>query len=147
MTADTDERGTPVFADGALPDRAEATLEGLPHHTRHVAFQCGSGSTIEGEWTGVALLDLLDAADAPEDTTHVLVESTDDTRVCVELRDLPGAMLAFEARRDGQPTEDGLPRLVGERLGSTRAVKDVRTVRTVGLAPEEDPQTLEHLPE
>jgi hypothetical protein len=154
MTGDTDvaadptRRGTLAYADGSVPGRATATLDGLDRQRQHLAFQCSGGRTIEGDWRGVPVLDLLEAADAPADTTHVLVESRDEYRVCIGLRDLPGALLAFDADRwDDAGDGDATPRLVGERIDTARAVKGVNTIRAVSLAPDEDPQSLEHLPE
>lgn len=103
-----------------------------------IGFECASGDWIEREWVGVPVLELLDAADIPGETTHVLFESDSGERACVPLTDLDGAIVAVG---DG----DGLPRFVSPHVIGPRTVKRLERIRPVSLAPEEDREAYEEL--
>lgn len=105
------------------------------------SFRCASGSEIGGPWTGVPVSDLLDAADAPDATTHVAVEGGDGYRVCVPVSAALDGLLA--RRRAGEPLD--APRFVAPGVSGVRTVKRVARIEAVALAPEADPEEVEEL--
>jgi len=104
-----------------------------------IGFECSSGEWLDSEWTGVPVFELLEAAGAPAETTHVRFESVDGDAACVPLADLDGAIVAV----GGDPT---LPRFVSPHVVGPRTVKDLSRVRPLALAPEEDRTEHEQLP-
>lgn len=137
-----------MFVDGGLPENSAGPLAGLPWDRRRLAFRCDSGGRIEGEWTGVPVGSLIAAADVSDAMTHLLVDSVEEYRACVPLRDSMDALLAFrESRTDCEATAAVTPRLVGPRIDSARAVKRVDRIRAIQLRPEEDATEYEHLPD
>ena len=133
---------TVLRIDGEDPIRltvdSPETVE-LPvvHDTR--GFECASGAWIERDWTGIPVFELLDAAEIPDETTHVQFESVDDYRSCVALSELEDALVAIG---DG----DGLPRLVGPQIVGPRAIKTLSRVRPLALPPDESREQHERLP-
>jgi len=104
-----------------------------------IGFECSSGEWLDGEWTGVPVFELLAAAEAPAETTHVQFESVDGDRACVPLADLDGAIVAVG--------EDAtLPRFVSPHVVGPRTVKNLSRVRPLALAPEKDRTEYEQLP-
>jgi DMSO/TMAO reductase YedYZ molybdopterin-dependent catalytic subunit len=85
--------------------------------------------------------ELVDAADPPPETTHLLVHGTDDYRACVAIRDAMDALLAYEC--DGDPIGDGQTRLVGPNIDSARSVRGVRRLECVSLDGKSEVQGLE----
>lgn len=104
-----------------------------------IGFECASGDWLEGEWTGVPVLDLLEAADVPADTTHVQFESVDGERACVPLDALTDAIVAVGEDPD-------LPRFVSPDVIGPRTIKRLSRVRPRTLAPGEDRNRYERLP-
>lgn len=135
-----------ILVDGetpaSLPASIEAASERFKVTTRTIGLECASGDWLESEWTGVPLDPVLGAASIPPETTHVLVEAADGYRACVAVRDLAGAMIAYDAV--DRPTTD-FPRFVSPSVGGPRAVKNLVSVRPVELEPHEDPEDYEEL--
>lgn len=104
-----------------------------------LGFECASGDWIEREWTGVPVLDLLEAAAVPGDTTHIQVEGANDERACIPLADLTDAIIAVD---EG----DGFPRFVSPHVLGPRTIKSVTRVRPLVLDPGEDREAYECLP-
>lgn len=129
---------TPVL----LPAGLETAAEQFEVRTRTIGFECASGDWLEAEWTGVPLDPVLEAASLPPATTHVLAEAADGYRVCVAVWDLAGAMVAYDA--NDRPASD-FPRFVSPAVDGPRAVKNLASVRSVELAPHEDPEDYENL--
>lgn len=129
---------TPV----SLSDSVETAAERFEVTTQAIGFECASGNWIESEWTGVPLDPVLRAASIPSETTHVLVEAADGYRACVAVRDLAGAMVAYDAV--DRPARD-TPRFVSPSVGGPRAVKNLASVRPVELEPHQDPEDYEEL--
>lgn len=117
-----------------VPDGSEWTLV-----RDTIGFECSSGEWLEGEWTGVPVFELLEAARVPAETTHVQFESADGDAACVPLADLDGAIVAVGA-------ESTLPRFVSPHVVGPRTVKALSRVRPLALAPEEDRTEYERLP-
>ncbi|VTT87141.1 hypothetical protein DM2_3179 [Halorubrum sp. DM2] len=99
-------------------------------------YRCATGTAFGGEWRGVPVAPLLDAA--PADTTHLRAESADGYWAHVAVRKALDAVVATE-RLDG-PGE-GLPRLVGPEFDSSRTVRDLSALVPVALPPGTDPET------
>jgi DMSO/TMAO reductase YedYZ molybdopterin-dependent catalytic subunit len=120
---------------GVTPERVE-----LPFVRKSFGFECTSGDRKEGEWTGIPVLDLLDAAGVPDDTTHVQFESVDGNCTCVPLTDLDEALVALG---DG----DDQPRFVSSAVSGPRTLKRLAEIRPVSLAAGEDRELYEDLPD
>lgn len=102
-------------------------------------FECASGDWIEREWTGVSVLELLEDAEIPPETTHVQLESVDGYRACVPLTDLDDAIVAVG-------TGDAFPRFISPHALGPRNIKALAHVRPLVLAPDEDRERYEKLP-
>lgn len=136
-----------VFTNGALPESAAVSLDGLPRKAHHQVLYCSSGRRLEGDWTGVPLAALVATVNVPDETTHLLVESAEGYVACIALTDLGDAVLALtERRRDCEGTEDVTPRIVGPSIDARRSVKQVTRIVATSLQPGDDPTEYEHLP-
>lgn len=142
-----DGREAVVFEDDGLPPGTPTTLGRLPRERRRLVLQCTSGRRFEGEWFGVPVTALLGAADAPDGTTHLLVESADGFVACVSVADAGDAILALEGEQfDGETASEATPRLVGSNVEGPRAVKEVTRIVATSLRPGEDPAEYERDP-
>lgn len=146
MEQSPDSRPT-VRIDGADPLLVpwDVAPETLPFEVVRgpIAFECASGDRIEREYTGVSVFDLLEAATAPGDTTHVQFESTNGDLACIPLSDLTGAILALG---DGAGTAAERPRFVSPHVLGPRTVKHVCRLRPRTLAAGADREAYERLP-
>lgn len=134
-----------LVADGTTSIDA-ATLSSLPTHEQELEIVCASGDRYTDTWRGVSVLDLLELASVPLETTHLLVESTDGYRVCVAIEPTLEGLLAFE--RNGKPlaaVADYETRFVSTGVDGPKTVKDVDRIETKALAPGEDPESYEEL--
>ncbi|MFC6718338.1 molybdopterin-dependent oxidoreductase [Natrialbaceae archaeon GCM10025810] len=123
-----------------------STLEALPRRERRIEVACLSGSRTSHVWCGAAIDDVLERAPIPDRTTHVLVESTDGYRVCVDVETALRGLLAFA--RDGDPLPDVADhetRFVTADVDGPRTVKDVARLEAATLSPGEDPESYEEL--
>ncbi|MFB6130378.1 MAG: molybdopterin-dependent oxidoreductase [Salinigranum sp.] len=102
--------------------------------------RCSSGRLIGDRWRGVGLASLIDAADAPPETTHLRVTATDDYRTHVELARAMRGLLALDGESSSPAT---LPRLIVPGTGGGQAVKSVSKIEFLSLDPGDDPATLE----
>lgn len=159
VTVEGDEAVTVTDAPAAR-DRFEWT-------SREFAIHCHTGRVIEGRWTGFPVAALTEAARPPPETTHLLVTGRDGHSACVPVSAVPGALLGFvreavtvtypddyevpdrggdegsdEASPDDGPT-DGTPRFLAEGVDSSHTVRNVATIETVSLDPDEDPRSYE----
>lgn len=131
-------------------------------------INCHTGRVIEGRWTGVPLVSIVDAGVLPADTTHLLVHGADGHRVCVEIRRALEALLGFVCEEVDRGRDEGsagpgtgtessetavgcettavvdTPRFLAPDIDSSRAVRNVHAIEPVSLAPDEDPHELEH---
>lgn len=123
-------------AESDLLSALDAVRERRGTVTVACRYRCATGTTFGGEWRGVPVEPLLDAA--PADTTHLRAESTDGYWAHVAVREALDAVVATE-RLDG-PGED-LPRLVGPEFDSSRTVRDLAALVPVALPPGTDPET------
>lgn len=152
-----------VIVDG---ERLAVDPGAYPTASLVAIFRCASGDPIPGEWRGAPVDALLDDADAPPGTTHLLVRGADGFRICLPVVDALDGVLAIERRpvggdgtgdrggRDtaagGYPVRDqvdatGLPRFVAPDISGTRTVKAVERIDPVALDPDEDPERYEDL--
>lgn len=129
-----------------IAGREEVTLAEVPDGAldrmaveRAVGFDCSSGRHVSGVWRGFPVVPLLEHAGLPGATTHLVVESADGQTGCVSIREATRGLLAFE--RDGERLET--PRFVAPDVAGPRAVKDVRRIAAVELAPGDSRQTHE----
>jgi DMSO/TMAO reductase YedYZ molybdopterin-dependent catalytic subunit len=155
MSTDLRDRtdGWTVRIDGREPlVLSPAELIGTPEWTlvrKSLRYECASGDWIEDEWTGVPVFELLEAAEMPDTTTHIQVESADGDLACVELLALGDGIVAVGGSEAGdqQPTGgDEFPRLLAPRLLGPRTMKRLTHVRPLTLEPNEDREQYEKLP-
>lgn len=143
----SDELGPPVALEGAEPfELTPEAIESFDAETRSVTVVCASGDRHTAEWTGIAMPDLLEAADVPLSSTHVVVESLDDYRVVIPVRAALQGLLAFA--KDGQPigrTHEYGNRFVSGAAEGARFIKGVRRIEATTVDPDENPERLENL--
>jgi len=114
--------------------------------TETFEIPCATGHSYSAAWTGPRVSSLLDLAGVDPETTHVVVESADDYRVAVPVRDALGGILAF--LKDGATIadeQDYRNRLVCPGTEGARDIKGASKIEPVSLAPGEDPESLENL--
>lgn len=104
-------------------------------------FRCESGDPIPGTWNGLDVGALLEAADTPPETTHLLVEGDDGFTACVPIGAAADGVLAFE--RNG-PSNDA-PRFAAPGISGTRTVKAVRRLEATVVDAAENPEAFEDL--
>jgi len=122
-------------------DRWESA--GFEVEERRSVIKCASGNVTRGVWAGVPVIELIDRAAMPDDTTHLQVAGTDGFCACVEVVDVLDGLLAFE--RTDEPSK-ATPRLIGERIDGTRTVQEVRNVVALHLDPGQDREEWETMP-
>lgn len=136
-----------VVVTGGSP--LELDLEALRDfdvRTETVTVVCASGDSHTAEWTGVQIIDLLEAARISPSTTHVIVESRDEYRVAIPVREALEGLLAFV--KDGEPIGRDhrySNRFVSPATAGARDIKGVRRIDHTSLGPGEDPEQLENL--
>ncbi|POG53987.1 molybdopterin-dependent oxidoreductase [Haloferax marisrubri] len=121
-------------------------LRGLPAEDRTVTVACASGTRHTATWTGVPVLDLFEAAGLDDETTHLVVESTDGYRVCIDVYAALDAVVSYT--RDGTPIgeeHDYETRFIAPDVDGSRTVKGVRAVEARALDPATDPESLEDI--
>ena len=139
-----------------------------PTVRRSLEYECASGDWVAGEWVGIPVIELLIAADVPDETTHIQLESAGGYLACVDLLVLEDAIIALvgeETRLDSpveadtngldadSPPADGgefaetqFPRFLAPRLLGPRTMKNLTAIRPLVLDPEEQPESYEELP-
>lgn len=117
----------------------------LPRRELEVEIVCESGDRDRATWCGVGVEKLLSVVGTPPDTTHLVFESVDGYRACVDVRTAIGGVIALE--RDGLPlrTTDHDTRFVAPGVRGPRTVTDVECIEAVQLPPGTDPETRENL--
>lgn len=129
------------------PETSSEDLESadLPIVQRRFDLECASGDRLCGTWRGVPMSAFIVRRGAPDESTHLLIESSDGYRLCVALKDVLTGLLAIH-RVDSSASTDAFPRLLAERLGATRAVKGITSIEAVELPPAIDPRSIDTLP-
>lgn len=119
----------------------------LPVEAREIEIVCTTGDRTPARWRGVPVPTLLELVSIPDDTTHLLVETTDGCRMCVDV------LVAFDGTvattRDGEPlieTGDHHTRLVAPELDGPRMAKGVTRIEALSLSADEDVSEYEQLP-
>lgn len=139
--------GGPVSITGANPvELTPETIEDFEVVTESVTVVCASGARHTADWTGVRAIDLLEAAEVPLDSTHVIVESTDEYTVAIPIGDALEGILAF--LKDGVPIGADHPyanRFVCPTTEGARDIKGVSRMEHSALDPQDDPEALENL--
>lgn len=111
--------------------------------TRNAAIDCSTGEREGGKWIGIPVSELLERIDPDDGTTHLLVSGVDGYRACLPIDDVLDAIVAIE--RTDSETDRSLPRLVGDSIQGTRAIKRVQEISTLSLSRGEDPSEYESL--
>ena len=122
------------------------TIDELEVRTTEVEIICATGSSYTADWTGPTVGSLLDTAGVPPDTTHVIVESADEYRVVIPVREALGGVLSY--LKDGEPIgahQAYVNRLVSPGTEGARDIKGVSMIEPVTIPPDEDPERLENL--
>ncbi len=139
------EYSTPITLHGERTvEVTAADLATLPTVESRFEIICSSGDRYTETWRGVPLEGVLEYVSLPEATTHVLAESVDGYRICIDVLTALDGILAFY--RTGRPlAEDGgyESRFVAKGIGGPRTVKDVTRIEALELGPDEDPTAYE----
>ena len=147
ISLDSVDIGPPVHISGTNPiELSQDTVGEFDPETRSITVVCASGNRHTAAWTGVRVVDLLDAAEVPAETTHVTVESSDGYRVAVPIREAIEGVLAFV--KDGDPIGADHPyanRFVSPVVDGARDIKGVSRIDHTVLEPGEDPESLENI--
>jgi DMSO/TMAO reductase YedYZ molybdopterin-dependent catalytic subunit len=106
---------------------------------RSVTFDCASGEQTTGRWWGIPVADLIEEAEIPDDTTHLLVEGNDGHTACVAVLKALDGVLAFAKNGD----RFDRPRFVAPGIRGARCVHDVRRIEGVALEPGADRESYE----
>ena len=121
-------------------------LSAFPIETQTITVECASGTRHTATWAGIPVFELLSAADVPGETTHVVVESDDGYRMCVDIyAALDGVLALF---RDGTPISEEHPyetRFIAPDIDGARTVKAVTRLEARHLSPGTDPESVEQL--
>ena len=121
-------------------------LSAHPIETRTVTVRCASGTRHTATWAGVPVLELLSAAAAPGETTHVVVESDGGYRICVDMYAALDGLLAFF--RDGTPISEHQPyetRFIAPSIDGARTVKAVTLLEARSFSAGADPESVERM--
>jgi DMSO/TMAO reductase YedYZ molybdopterin-dependent catalytic subunit len=108
-----------------------AELRALPSRTQITRHTCEEGWTAIGEWTGVPLAAVLDAAGVLPSARFVTFHSYDGWADCIDMLDAlhPQTLLAYGMNGRELPIQHGAPvRLRVERQMGYKSVKYVRRI-------------------
>lgn len=143
--ADRDTRSITVVGDRPVrvtPEMADS----LPEEQLTAAVLCATGNRYDATWSGIGIDSLCDVVDAPAETTHVVVASSDGYRMAVPILDALQGVVAFD--KDGHPIEEQAPysnRFVAPGVEGARDVKGVTRIEFHALDPDADPERLEQV--
>ncbi|RKD97709.1 molybdopterin-dependent oxidoreductase [Halopiger aswanensis] len=121
-----------------------AALAALPLEERECEIVCATGDRYTEPWYGVPVLEVLERASVPPETTHLLVESADGYRACVAVDTALEGLLALG--KNGRPLADAgdyETRFVAVGADGPRTVKDVARIEALTLEPGADPEAYE----
>lgn len=124
-----------VEGDEQLSVQSDEAAERFSTERRTFAYHCSTEGPIEGEWIGVPIGELIEAAAIPERATHLLVEGEDGYRAPVPVLTAFEGLLALK-RVDGP---DDTPRFLASGADSAQAVRDVIRIGWLAVPPGEDP--------
>ena len=111
---------------------------------RTVEIRCATGDWWTADWRGTPVSAVVDRTAVPPETTHVIFETADGYRACLDVPTALDGVLAVAI--DGEPLDDAeRPRLVCPDIEGIRTVKGVSAVVPVSLTRGEDPEDLEVL--
>lgn len=137
----------PIRLVGAEPTVLSADdLDALPLETKEIEVVCASGARYTAAWRGIPVGKLLETIGVPSESTHVVFESADGHRSCVDVAAALGGLIAFS--RDGKPLSECAgydSRFVAPSVDGTRMTKAVREIRATRLPPESSPNSNENI--
>ena len=115
-----------------------ADLKQLNSRTQITRHTCEEGWTAIGQWTGVPLSSVLDAAGTLPDARFVVFHSYDDWVDCIDLFDAlhPQTILAYGMNGRDLPIQHGAP--VRLRVERQMGYKSMKYVRRIVVADEFD---------
>ncbi|MFC7136184.1 molybdopterin-dependent oxidoreductase [Halobaculum litoreum] len=137
----------PVLVSGRIEQSfTTGDLREFPRRTLRCTVECASGERTTAEWTGAPVEDLLAAADAPPETTHVRVHARDGYRACIPAVAALDGVLADT--RDGtllSETSQYRTRFLAPGVDGARLAKGVTELECLTVDPGEDIDRLETL--
>ncbi|GAB3666007.1 molybdopterin-dependent oxidoreductase [Halopiger thermotolerans] len=147
--ADGELRVPPLSSSIRIVGETETAIDGdaladCPLRERECEIVCATGDRYTETWYGVPVLELLERASVPPETTHLLVVSADGYRACVAVDTALEGLVALG--KDGRPLADASDyetRFVAAGADGPRTVKDVARIEAVTLEPGEDPEAYE----
>lgn len=136
---------SPIRLVGAEPTVLSADeLESLPLETKEIEVICASSTRYTAVWRGIPVGELLETIEVPSETTHVVIESDDGHRSCVDISAALAGLIAFY--RDGKPLSEYAnygSRFVVPSVDGARMTKSVQEIRAIRLPPESSPDSNE----
>ncbi|WP_281195074.1 molybdopterin-dependent oxidoreductase [Halorubrum sp. F4] len=117
-------------------------MEPLETIERAVEIRCATGDWWTADWRGTPVAALVEEAEFPPETTHLIFETTDGYRACLDVHTALDGLLAVAI--DGEPLGAAeRPRLVCPGIEGIRTVKRVSEIVPATLSRGEDPEDLE----
>lgn len=122
-------------------------LAALPMREREYEIVCSTGDRYTEPWYGVPVPAVLEAAPTsmPLETTHLLVDSDDGHRACVDVATALEGLLAVGKRGEALADAAGHDTRFVAAVEGPRTVKGVTRLEAAVLEPGEDPEAYEEL--
>ncbi|WP_166377394.1 molybdopterin-dependent oxidoreductase [Halorubrum sp. BOL3-1] len=135
---------TETSRTGPAVSLSEIGFDRLEPVERAVEIRCATGDWWTADWRGPPVSAVVDRAAVPPETTHLVFETADGYRACLDVHAALDGVLAIAM--DGEPLDAAeRPRLVCPGVEGIRTVKGVSAVVPVSLSCDEDPGELEAL--
>lgn len=135
---------TEASRTGSAVSISEIDFDRLETIERAVEIRCATGDWWTANWRGTPVSAVVDRVTVPPETTHLVFETADGYRACLDVHTALDGVLAGAI--DGKPLDAAeRPRLVCPGIEGIRSVKGVSAVVPVSLSRKDDPEELEAL--
>jgi DMSO/TMAO reductase YedYZ molybdopterin-dependent catalytic subunit len=125
----------------------ERRVSTLPLREREIEIVCATGDRHTERWQGIPVSALLELMDPAPETTHLLVDSRDGHRVCVDVETALEGLLALARGGESLSATDGYEtRFVATDAAGPRTTKGVEHIEAKTLTADVDPETYERSP-